>query len=246
MKKLYINGCSFTAGNNLKDNMVFSSVMSEITKLKCIDQAKNGNSMKTICFTSMNHLCDMSPEDTIVIIGLTWPTRYMVQFGDGCFNITPPDLDRNNNLYTEKFSTWRRLSSPHSISDDYIIDIHDYIEKNNDKFSSVMSSYTDYFKSLVEHDEFLEKNQQYEFIYNLLSIQSFLKQFGFKYKFIQYQHDYQLYSTVSKNVIDKIDFDNVIKMNFDKKYIDDLTSHPSEEGVLYLSRVVYEHLKSYL
>ena len=40
-----------------------------------INQSKNANSMGGIVFNTINHLSDLNSDDTLVVIGLTWPDR---------------------------------------------------------------------------------------------------------------------------------------------------------------------------
>ena len=95
-KSLYINGCSYTAGNNLDEKYIWPNLVSKKTNLNLINQAKNGNSFQSIVFNSVNHLSSMDAKNTMVLIGITWASRYMVQFGDSVVNITNEDLERKN------------------------------------------------------------------------------------------------------------------------------------------------------
>ena len=69
-KNIYINGCSFTAGDNIVDGLTWPELLSKKLNLKLINQSVNGNSMQSITLNSVNHLSKLSSKDTLVIIGL--------------------------------------------------------------------------------------------------------------------------------------------------------------------------------
>ena len=71
-KNLYINGCSFTYGHNLLREETWPKLIS------------------TLPFK-------LNPENTIVIIGLTWEPRYMIQFGNKTLDVSPSCLNSEQN-----------------------------------------------------------------------------------------------------------------------------------------------------
>ena len=48
MKKLYVNGCSFTAGHKLEHNQTWPVKLADKLGLDLIMEAKNGQSMDSI------------------------------------------------------------------------------------------------------------------------------------------------------------------------------------------------------
>ena len=67
MKYLYVNGCSYTVGDNLDDEYTWPHLVSKKINLNLINQAKNGNSFQSIVFNSVNHLSSMNAKNTMVI-----------------------------------------------------------------------------------------------------------------------------------------------------------------------------------
>ena len=92
MKNIYINGCSFTAGHALQDDEIWPKLLSEKLNLNLINCAVNGQSFGSIYLNTINHLSDLDPSDTLVVIGTTWPTRYLIQYDKLNLNITPVDI----------------------------------------------------------------------------------------------------------------------------------------------------------
>ena len=106
MKNLYVNGCSFTAGDIIEDGFTWPELLAKKMNLDLNCRAVNGNSMDTIFYNTINHLQHFDSKDTYVVIGITWPTRFGVFFDNAMINITPGDLDTK--LWKSKLSTWRR------------------------------------------------------------------------------------------------------------------------------------------
>ena len=117
-KNLYINGCSFTAGHTLPEEKTWPVLLSKKLNLNLINQSKNGNSFQSIVFNSVNHLSHLDSKDTLVIIGTTYASRYMIQFKKGVVNITSGDLSgpKGKVKSESRLSTYRRFSSPYFIS----------------------------------------------------------------------------------------------------------------------------------
>ena len=92
-KNLYINGCSFTYGDNLPKEQTWPELLSKKLNLNLINESKNGQSFQSITFNSINTLSELNPENTIVIVGLTWETRYMIQFGNETLDVSPSCLN---------------------------------------------------------------------------------------------------------------------------------------------------------
>ena len=231
-KNIYINGCSFTAGDNIVDGLTWPELLSKKLNLKLINQSVNGNSMQSITLNSVNHLSKLSSKDTLVIIGLTWEPRYMVQIGKNLFNITPAMFD-NRNL-SVMYGTWRRLSSPYSTNQKDLDNHHFKINQTN--YNIVLGKFIDFYKSLVKYDDNLKNNQTLNLTTQIILLQSFLKQNNFDYKFINF-------GSINDKKVDLIDSSNVINLN-GELYQKNTTSHPNEEQCVEISEEIYDIINS--
>jgi len=227
-KNLYVNGCSFTAGHEIQEGLTWPELLSKKMNLNLINQSVNGNSMSSIMYNSVNHLQKLSSDDTLVVIGLTWETRVMLQFDKFITNITNTDLENKNSLV--KLSTWRRASSPYTFSREEIDNIKSQV--NTQDYDKVYNSFVDHYETLIKYDNNIEENQMLKLETQILLLQSFLNQNNFNYRFVNWNP----YISNSK-------FENVI--SFDKswknKFIDD-TSHPTEKGCVNISEVIYDNI----
>ena len=102
-KNLYINGCSFTYGDNLPKEQTWPELLSKKLNLNLINESKNGQSFQSITFNSINTLSELNPENTIVIVGLTWETRYMIQFGNETLDVSPSCLNSEQSHEVKMF-----------------------------------------------------------------------------------------------------------------------------------------------
>ena len=266
-KNLYINGCSFTAGDNIKEEKIWPQLLAKKLKLNLINCSKNANSLQSIVFTSVNHLSDLSKDDTLVVIGLTWPSRYMIQFKNVVVNITSADLDRSGfkPIHKINFSTFRRISSAVLTLEKQTLDkFRDEI--NFDESDIVLGNFIKYYKSLLTYDTYLEKNQNLNYVSNLILLQSFLKQNNFEYKFVNFNSspsklnkprgwlnfDFSSSSGLDFPICKKIDETKIIKFEnlftessnggISSAWLDAETGHPSEKGCRYISEVIFKRL----
>ena len=225
-KNIYVNGCSYTAGHEIKEGLTWPELLSKKMNLNLINQAVNGNSMSSIMYNSVNHLQKLNSDDTLVVIGLTWESRTMLQFDKFITNITNSDLFSRNSQV--KLSTWRRVSSPYTFDQNKINLFSKNLNTRN--YDKLYNSFVDFYQILVENDKNLFNNQNLILETQILLLQSFLNQNDFNYRFVNWN-----------KLIDSSKFKNVI--SFDKswkeKFIDD-TSHPTEEGCENISEDIYD------
>lgn len=225
-KNIYVNGCSYTAGHEIQEKLTWPKLLSKKMNLNLINQAVNGNSMSSIMYNSVNHLQKLNSDDTLVVIGLTWESRTMLQFDKFITNITNSDLVGRNSQV--KLSTWRRVSSPYTFDKKEISLFSKNL--NTSKYNKLYNSFVDFYQVLVENDKNLSNNQNLILETQILLLQSFLNQNDFNYRFVNWN-----------TLIDSSKFKNVI--SFDKswkeKFIDN-TSHPTEEGCVNISEVIYD------
>jgi len=235
-KNLYINGCSFTAGDNIIDGKTWPDLLSKKLNLYLINHSVNGNSMQSITFNSVNHLIKLNNQDTLVVIGLTWPPRYMIQIGKGVVNFSPAFLDKSDKSVV--FSTFRRVSVPYSKNK---IDIDDYVLNINEQDGVIIvKKFVDYYKSLIQYDDNLLENQKLNQITQIILLQSFLKQNNFEYRIVNFN---QLETYPNKPLYKKLDKSKVINFNASwiKLYTDD-TAHPTEMGCENITEVIYDSI----
>ena len=95
-KNIYINGCSFTAGHTLSYESSWPQLLGKKLGLNTISRAVNGQSFDSIFVNTINHLSMLNSDDTLVVVGITWSTRYSVAFDEITGNITPVDLVGEN------------------------------------------------------------------------------------------------------------------------------------------------------
>jgi hypothetical protein len=227
-KNIYVNGCSYTAGHEIQEGLIWPELLSKKMNLNLINQAVNGNSMSSIMYNSVSHLQKLNSDDTLVVIGLTWETRTMLQFDKFITNITNSDLFSRNSQV--KLSTWRRVSSPYTFDENEINLFSKNLNTSN--YDKLYNSFVDFYQILVENDKNLSNNQNLILETQILLLQSFLNQNDFNYRFVNWN-----------TLIDSSKFKNVISFDnsWKEKFVDEKTNHPSEEGCVNISEVIYDN-----
>jgi len=233
-KNLYINGCSFTYGDRLPKEQTWPELLSKKLNLNLLNHSINGNSMQSITFNSVNYLSNLSSEDTLVVIGLTWEPRYMIQLGKGIVNATPATGGR-------EIVSFDRIQSPITLSDKEVHNVKRklLISTKDGKFPKIpLENFTQYYNSLIEHDYNLEENQKLNLITNIVYLQSYLKQNNFDYRFINF-------SSVEFNldfpILKQIDKSKIITFK-SKPYKNDPTAHPNKEHCVEISEKIYDSI----
>lgn len=256
-KNLYTNGCSFTAGHELKDEERWTVHLSKLLNLEHINMAANGQSMDSIILNSVANLTELDPRNTIVVIGLTWKERFGFLINKTTVNITPEDIGYKGNQFHVKFSTWRRSKSPLSMDAKEIVDTsHESFLKEKDKHYLVLEHFSNYYKALVDLDLNLELDLATKYVTNIVLLQSYLKEQGFEYRFVEwdsmltqmnekhYKYREEGISIYNKELLplyNKIDLSKVI--NFKMKYTD-YTSHPDAKQSIDIANVINKKIKS--
>ena len=247
-KNLYTNGCSFTAGHELKDEEGWTVHLSKLLNLEHINMATNGQSIDSIILNSVANLTELEPSNTMVVIGLTWKERFGFLINRTTVNITPGDIG-NNNGFRSKFSTKRRLKSPLSMNAKEIVDTSkESFLKEMDKHYLVLENFSNYYKALVDLDLNLELDLATKYITNIVLLQSYLKEQGFEYRFVEWNSMLtqmeEGISTDNKELLplyNKIDLSKVI--NYKMKYKDS-TSHPDAKQSIDIAKVINKKIKS--
>lgn len=251
-KLLYVNGCSFTAGNSLPEEEIWPVLVSKELNLELINDSVNGNSFSTIFTTTISKISQMpNYKDLLVIIGTTWPPRYGVFFEEGMVNISPGDVKnpKSKKIFTEKFNSNRRLSSPYFSDMNKILELEEKIDLRQELFNKTLYNYSLFYKNLVSSDSNLENNQNLDFITKLIALQSFFKALNIDYLIADFARIPQISTINLKNT--KLSFENKLDLSkiipfygkdFRDKYIDKNTSHPSSKGAQYVSKKLIEVL----
>ena len=239
-KNIYVNGCSFTAGHELPEGTTWPELVASEYNIRPIIQAKNGQSFESIVINTISQVTKLDPKNTLVLIGLTWPERYLVQFDNFNFNITPADLGRNKRSFQDKLSTWRRISSPYSTDKFEIDEMHNNLNKQ--KTNYVLSSYVKFYEKLLLHDKNLYKNQKTKYTTLLILLQSFLKDKGYDFLFIKFQRDAEVYYEVDQNLLNNIDKSKILDFYMKDNCTTDTTGHPTAECSILIKDSVIKKL----
>ena len=242
-KNIYINGCSFTAGHNLEEKDTWPELLSKKLNLQKINNAINGQSFDSIFTNTIAHLSNLDSNDTLVVIGNTWPTRYSIPFQTLNVNITPADIwtKKVKSTFSDKLHT-SRLVSPYDMNLDWEIRkqyLGDEGESTSLKrgFDKVCMSFVNFYKHLIKYDNNWEQNQKLYAHSKLLALKSFLEVNKFNYRIVDF--------IVPREKSEVFDVDELYNddnyIYFGKewrgKYVD---GHPTIEGCINVSEVLYD------
>ena len=220
-KHLYINGCSFTRGHQLQNNKTWPYLLSKKLNVPLTNESENGNSFESIIYHTLKTLSEMNKiEDTLVVIGLTWPSRFMVRENHNTHNITPGTTRYLERIYRDEEVT----------TAGYMI----------------IKKYVEYFEARVKYDNEIKHNLKFKMIEDLVLLQSFFKVNNINYKFIDFE---MIEGEPRLPIYKKIDFDNIITFGDEYKvngkylpiYVDN-TSHPTDVFCEKISERIYEKL----
>ena len=247
---LYINGCSFTAGDSLPVEKSWPSLLQKLIGCELINDSRNGNSFDAINLVSTCRLVELDPEKTCVIIGLTWAQRYGIVFDQIIPSITPADIGQDKSEFLEKLSNDRRILSPYTRS---VFDLDEYrasLVNSNEKLSgynSTMKAFSIFYDNLVKYDTNLEDNQYLNYLKSILHLQSYLEFHKFNYVMIDFP-GYFYSNLLKKNnlnisIFNKINKDRILDMRWGVfgDYTPS-TSHPDSEQCKVIANLIYERL----
>jgi len=234
-KYLYVNGCSFTAGHELPLEDTWPYKLGELFKVRnVINKAVNGNSMFTIAHSTFHHLQSLPPEETTVVIGMTWEERYGFLFDNTSVNITVNDYDnpdnRDKKIFLDKIHKTRRITVPWDLDLNKKIQ-REFLDRTEPayggdptNFNKVCELYTNYKKEVIARDPHLIRNIQLEYKYHLTMLETYLKTKGYKYLFVDFQKYYYPENFVS----------------FD--FTENNTGHPTAEDCTMYANFIYNKL----
>ena len=235
-KNLYINGCSFTAGDRIEEGYTWPELLAEELRLKLINSAKNGQSFRTILYNTFYHLQELDPKDTLVVIGLTWAPRYSIQYLDGSVNITPADTGHvpPRSDFEEKFSSWRRLSSMYTTDIEELDVIRDEILQNKEGLNEILTAFVNYYEKIIKYDDKLKKNQNKTHLADIAFLDSYLKLNKYNYKFINFHKQLPKESSISN--------ENIINIDYKTWNCTDDTAHPTKECCVQIKDIIVNNL----
>jgi hypothetical protein len=233
MKNLYINGCSFTAGDGLKNEDTWPVKLAELTNTTLYNQAKNGQSFGSIFTNSIHHLNKLDSIDTSVVIGLTWPHRHYFSYSGWNINVTPADFEKPR--FTSKLHRYRRISSPlHLITDTNETNIVCDDLRKDENAKALYHAKREYVKAMVTYNPNYKEDMFFLYYSQVLALQGYLEHKKFNYLFIAFD-------SISGHV-QKIK--KLSDLNLDKFLYFDITEnetmHPTKEDCTTISNKIYE------
>lgn len=235
MKNLYINGCSFTAGDNLEDKETWPYKLAQLSNSNLYNNSANGQSMGSIFLNSINHLSTLSSSDTTVVIGLTWPHRHYFTYKGWNINVTNADFPEPR--LSSKLNYWKRLTSSNYVNKNIIEVEKEATELKNDRDKNIKPIYLakrEYIKAMITHNEDYIKDLFNLYSAQIISLQSFLEYKKFKYCLVGFDSN----SSHIKKLINSnnIELSKILYFNKTKNK----TAHPTAEDCDKISKKIYE------
>jgi hypothetical protein len=231
---LYINGCSFTKGHELTEEESWPFLLQKELDLsqKYKNKSQNANSLGTIVKKSMIDLRN-TPKNTLVVIGLTWFTRYSLLVNDFFVNLGPGDYLNKKNFNLSRFVP---------LFNDYLDGENgDLIEIRKNK-NNLIQKYCDFLFELCKHDENFITNQFYE--HNLLvkNLENYLTSNNIDYIFIEMNNSLEL-KKGKYNYLRLFDYDTekILNLNIDEGKM--ISSHPSKEQCIEIKDQIIQKIK---
>jgi hypothetical protein len=233
MKNLYINGCSFTAGDNLKDEESWPYKLAQLSNTKLYNNSVNGQSFGSIFTNTINHLTKLDNTDTSVVIGLTWPHRHYFTYNGWNINVTNADFPTPK--YSSKLKHWRRMSSPNHL-DTYTDEAKEEIGnlKKEKRAEALYLAKREYIKAMITYNPTYKEDIFSSYYSKIIALQGYLEYKKFNYLFVAFDlvsgHVQKIKKLGSLN-IDKILFFDITKNE---------TAHPTKEDCTVISNKIYE------
>lgn len=249
-KNIYVNGCSFTAGHLLEDEETWPHKLANLMSVNLTTHAANGGSFDMITDVTTYQLTKFNPEDTLVVLGVTWPERFGIRYGRGVVNISGGDicLDKKPKVkFLDKLSRIRRIQN--AGYDNY--NVHEVIEEIRPRiegdpdnsiefqgYNNTMIKYREAFEEHLTWDKYFLENRKINTVTKMLLLQEYFKSKGFSYLFVQFPFDRDIWPESS--IVESIDMDKIIKIdsnNFCGK--DDMPgSHPGADCCTKIAELV--------
>ena len=235
MKNLYINGCSFTAGDNLEDRETWPYKLAQLSNTTLYDNSANGQSMGSIFLNSINHLSSLSSSDTTAVIGLTWPHRHYFTYKGWNINVTNADFPKPR--LGSKLNFRRRLTSSNYLNKN-LIEIEELAaELTNDRVENIEPIYLakrEYIKAMITHNEDYTKDLFNLYSTQIISLQSFLEYKKFNYCIVGFDSN----SSHIKKLLNSNKIESSKILHFNRT--ENETGHPTAEDCDKISKKIYE------
>lgn len=194
--------------------------------------------MTNITQFTVNHLLKFDPNNTLVIVGLTWPPRIGFTIKNIGVNITPADLE--SETFDVKHSTYRRLASPYVYNKTNhhpdLSHTHNHFINNPESFQRLIEKGRDFYKAQIETDPDVLKHHQNRFFTEVIMLESFLIARGFDYLLVNFDKDSEVIN--NKYIADYSRILDLSKVDLDNK-----TSHPNKEGAEWIKDSIINKLK---
>ena len=236
MKNLYINGCSFTAGDNLKDEETWPYKLAKLSNTCLYNNSANGQSMGSIFLNTITHLNKLEAGDTTAVIGLTWPHRHYFTYRGANINVTNADFP--NLMLPSKLNNWRRLTSSNYIdnkSEEFLLFSKELRETDRDeKIMPIYLAKREYIKAMITHNRDYVKDLTSLFLTQIISLQSFLEHRKFNYRLVVFDSN----SSHLKYIKNLPGIDKNKILIFD--HTENSTAHPTKEDCTLISKKIYE------
>lgn len=235
---LYINGCSFTAGDKIDDKDTWPYKLSKLTDTNLFVEAKNGQSFSSIYQNTILHLSKFDNKNTTVVIGLTWPNRYLITYRGFNINVTPADQQRAQIM--SKLDPWRRLSSSNYFTSDTIEfdEQCDSITSERENIEPIYMSAIEYIKNQMTYNPDYVDDVFNIYQTQVISLQNFLINQNFNYCFVAFGTEATHLRKLRDNKAGKkfLDFSKFLIFDITKNN----TSHPTPDDCTLISKMVYE------
>lgn len=222
-KNLYVNGCSFTAGHLLEDHETWPYKLAKSMSVELTTHAANGGSFDMITDVTTYQLTKFDPQDTLVVLGITWAERFAIRYGRGVVNMSSGDMrlgEKRKVKFLDKISRIRRIQN--AGYDNYevnevIEEIRPRVQGDPDNsiefqaYNDTMIKYREAFETHLTYDKYFFENRRLNTATKVLLLQEFFKSRGFSYLFVQFPYDKDVWPDSS--LVESIDMDKIVKID---------------------------------
>ncbi len=263
---LYTNGCSFTRGDRLPNEETWPELLSEKLNLPLINNSRNAQSMDSIASKTISDVLDYQDKKILVIIGMTWPDRYSLKFGNILLNWTSGDFkhlnsgleNRKQRLIATKFTGIHHIIKgednknirPNMLyKDDKILNQMEqgYESKFIAWAEKIITPYVRAVENHLKHDDSYMVNKVIQWYETILQLKSFLETLpNVEYRVVNFQshRDKTAFREDARNAVKKyrklFQQDKNVLWVSSKIDISKASAHPSKEGCITLRDIIYD------
>ena len=263
---LYTNGCSFTRGDRLPREETWPELLSEKLNLPLINNSRNAQSMDSIASKTISDVLDYQDKKILAIIGMTWPDRYSLKFGNILLNWTSGDFKhlnvgvehRKQRLISTKFTginsiqenTFDKNCRPNILYEDDKI-LNQMTQSYESEFiawaEKIITPYVRAYENHLKHDDNYTLNKVIQWYETILQLQSFLKSLpNVEYRLVNFQTwwDKTAFGEDARNEVKKyrkqFQKDKNVLWVKNKIVIDKSSSHPNKQGCITIRDFIYD------